>query len=305
MCANVLNNLTVSVRRIPTPCNAVIFKTSRDGHIVIVKVYTTTSAYSTCVVSVEWFSPSCRAITSAFYSTTRLAARTERCPDRVVAKWHQTMCDRLVCICNYFSVKWLTVWPCVSTALLCGQGRCCCNNVVNNCSCRCCSVCVSCDFSFKESDWSMHDLRVACTFLFSSTLLCMVYFWIDRFGWVLFCNPLTCLLPAQVLFYFLCPPWYYLDFFFFCSQAFLAEPDKWYGVWVGGSWDTYVVVLFWYYLRSPHFSWALAARLSSFCVIWFRGCICSCPPSGTVRGRGSLACQITGCAERHSSVRKG
>lgn len=48
-----------------------------------------------------------------------------------------------------------------------------------------------------------------------------------------------------------------------------------------------------------------AACLSSFCVIWFRGCICSCPPSGTVRGWSSLACQIAGCAERHSSVRKG
>lgn len=121
-----------------------------------------------------------------------------------------------------------------------------------------------------------------------SRLLCLIYIWIHWFGSHYlaesrFCHPLACLLPAQgslLSLPILILPW-------FCNQAVLAEPDKWRGVWVGGSWDTYVVVLFWYYLRSPHFSWAPAACLSSFCVIWFRGCICSCPPSGTVRGRGS------------------
>ncbi len=145
------------------------------------------------------------------------------------------------------------------------------------------------DISFKQQGWSVCDLRVALPFCPD---FCLDPY-VDSLIWITlsrrlydhsrFCCPLICLLPALVRMLSLSV----LTLSWFCNQAVLAEPDKWHGVWVGGSWDTYVVVLFWYYLRSPHFSWAPAACLSSFCVIWFRGCICSCPPSGTVRGRGS------------------
>lgn len=51
----------------------------------------------------------------------------------------------------------------------------------------------------------------------------------------------TC--SSALLLFFLSPQstLYYLDF---AIKLFLAEPDKWLGVWVGGSRDTYVVVLF-------------------------------------------------------------
>lgn len=90
---------------------------------------------------------------------------------------------------------------------------------------------------------------------------------------------------------------------FFFAVLFFAEPDNRHQVWVEETRDTYMAVLFCYYLRNPHFSWALAACLLLLYMIWFRGSICSCPPSGA--GRGRLACQITGCAEEHSGVRKG
>lgn len=51
---------------------------------------------------------------------------------------------------------------------------------------------------------------------------------------------------------------------------------------VGGSRNTYALILLTCYFRSPHFWWALAACLLSFCAIWFRGCFCSLPPSGSV-----------------------
>lgn len=143
---------------------------------------------------------------------------------------------------------------------------------------------------FISLSWLVFELHVAS--LIRTIVSCRLQILSFSYIFYLLRCPYVFFVPLMVL------PW-------FCNQAVSAEPDKWRGVWVGGSWGTYVVVLFWYYLRSPHFSWAPAACLSSFCVIWFRGCICSCPPSGTVRGRGSLACQITGCAKRHSSVRKG
>lgn len=160
--------------------------------------------------------------------------------------------------------------------------------MVNSCSCRLDCVCVSFHdwLTFQSSSriQACMTFEVLCVYV----LTFMSHLFVDLLIWTkpslrLYFEILSYVyyLLQCILLFFPQSTLYYLDF---AIKLFLAEPDKWLGVWVGGSRDTYVVVLFWYYLRSPHFPWAPAACLSSFCVIWFRGCICSCPPSGTVRG---------------------
>lgn len=115
--------------------------------------------------------------------------------------------------------------------------------------------------SFKQRDWNLDDLRV----YLPPTDFCVwslnALMWITPSPW--YCLVFTTFSQTILLFLLMCILLSFLLFFllgfFFAIKLVLTEPDKWHGVWVGWAWDTYVVVLFWYYLRSPHFSWAQAS----------------------------------------------
>lgn len=219
---------------------------------------------------------------------------------------------------------WQSVWICYScrhlmiyNMTLCTQTcRCCyCNHLVNNCMCNKCSKSTlhsgGCVYELKwlhfiQAAESNREWPSSC-FTSLSWLLCLICIWPYWFDQYLagFMIPLDFVILSHVYYLLKSPCAFFvhsattliLQLSCSCRARQVAWSQRgWILIYLRGC---FVLILF----KEPTFLVGTGSISLLFCVIWFRGCICSCLPSGTVRG--SLACQITGCAERHSSVRKG